>query len=171
LKPLDIVALRQLSDICNVVPVIAKSDSLTIEERAEFKARIKEELDFHGIRFYPPEVAEAGDYYVDDEDAKERALKSIIRSLVPFAVVGSERNVVVNGKAVRGRRTKWGGLIQVENEQHCEFVQLRNFLTRTHLQDLIETTALHYEAFRTRQLLALKENRETNVSPKHDASK
>lgn len=30
---------------------------------------------------------------------------------------------------------------------------------RTHLQDLIETTAqIHYEAFRSRQLLALKES-------------
>lgn len=46
----------------------------------------------------------------------------------------------------------------VEDETHCEFVHLRNFLLRTHMQDLIETTALtHYENFRTKQLLALKE--------------
>ena len=33
------------------------------------------------------------------------------------------------------------------------------FRFRTHLQDLIETTAqIHYEAFRSKQLLALKEN-------------
>jgi septin 3/9/12 len=37
-------------------------------------------------------------------------------------------------------------------------MHLRNFLTRTHLQDLIETTAqIHYEAFRSKQLLALKD--------------
>lgn len=47
----------------------------------------------------------------------------------------------------------------VEDEAHCDFVKLRDFLTRTHLQDLIETTAMvHYESFRTRQLLALKES-------------
>ncbi|KAJ1533320.1 cell division control protein, partial [Cladochytrium tenue] len=81
----------------------------------------------------------------------------LIRDLLPFAVVGSERNVVVDGKAVRGRRTRWG-MINVENEAHCEFVALRNFLTRTHLQELIENTAsVHYETFRTKQLLALKE--------------
>jgi septin 3/9/12 len=34
----------------------------------------------------------------------------------------------------------------VEDERHCEFVYLRDFLTRTHLQDLIETTSqIHYE--------------------------
>src|SRR5271170_1548998 len=59
---------------------------------------------------------------------------------------------------VRARTNKWG-TINIENENHCEFVELRNFLTRTHLQDLIETTAqIHYESFRAKQLLALKES-------------
>jgi len=50
-------------------------------------------------------------------------------------------------------------MFTVEDENHCEFVYLRNFLTRTHLQDLIETTSqIHYESFRAKQLLALKEN-------------
>jgi septin 3/9/12 len=89
--------------------------------------------------------------------------------------VGSESNVIIEGKSVRGRKNRWG-VVNVENENHCEFMHLRNFLTRfvffpilpvfsvnnshfrTHLQDLIETTAqIHYEAFRSKQLLALKE--------------
>lgn len=42
-----------------------------------------------------------------------------------------------------------------------------NTSTRTHLQDLIETTALiHYEAFRSKQLLALKEG--VNARPAAD---
>jgi septin 3/9/12 len=64
----------------------------------------------------------------------------------------------IDGKVVRARANKWG-IINIENESHCEFVQLRDFLTRTHLQDLIETTAqIHYESFRAKQLLALKES-------------
>jgi septin 3/9/12 len=64
--------------------------------------------------------------------------------------------VVVNGKAVIGRKTRWGAVV-VEDENHCEFTHLRNFLTRTHLQDLVETTAMvHYETFRSNQLMALK---------------
>ena len=59
---------------------------------------------------------------------------------------------------VRGRQNRWG-TINVEDERHCEFVYLRDFLTRTHLQDLIETTSqIHYESFRAKQLLALKES-------------
>lgn len=72
-------------------------------------------------------------------------------------MVGSERSVIIEGKSVRGRKNRWG-VVNVEDENHCEFMHLRNFLTRTHLQDLIETTAqIHYEAFRSKQLLALKE--------------
>lgn len=51
------------------------------------------------------------------------------QNMIPFAVVGSERNVIIDGKPVRGRKNRWG-VINVENEQHCEFNYLRNFLTR-----------------------------------------
>lgn len=72
--------------------------------------------------------------------------------------MGSEKSIIVNGKQVRGRQNRWG-VINVEDENHCEFVYLRNFLLRTHLQDLIETTSqIHYETFRAKQLLALKES-------------
>jgi septin 3/9/12 len=40
LKPIDIVVLKKLSDVVNVVPVIAKSDSLTLAERQAFKQRV-----------------------------------------------------------------------------------------------------------------------------------
>lgn len=40
LKPIDIVVLKKLTEVVNVVPVIAKSDSLTIEERIAFKHRV-----------------------------------------------------------------------------------------------------------------------------------
>jgi len=150
LKPIDLSVLKRLSEVVNVVPVIAKSDSLTMDERITFKQRIKNELGFHNIRLYP--------FQSEEYDNFEHMLNEDIRQLIPFAVVGSERSVVIDGKAVRGRKNKWG-LINVENENHCEFVHLRNFLTRTHLQDLIETTAqIHYEAFRSKQLLALKES-------------
>ncbi|KAH6645925.1 Septin-type guanine nucleotide-binding (G) domain-containing protein [Truncatella angustata] len=150
LKPIDIVVLKKLSDVVNVVPVIAKADSLTLEERQAFKERIKEEFAFHNLKMYP--------YDSEELDDEERAINTQIKSLIPFAVVGSEKSIIVNGKQVRGRQNRWG-VINVEDENHCEFVYLRNFLLRTHLQDLIETTSqIHYETFRAKQLLALKES-------------
>ncbi|PZR18178.1 MAG: hypothetical protein DI539_16790 [Flavobacterium psychrophilum] len=129
---------------------IAKADSLTLEERRAFKERIKEEFAFHNLKMYP--------YDNEELDDEERATNTTIKDIIPFAVVGSEKTIIVNGKQVRGRQNKWG-VINVEDENHSEFVYLRNFLTRTHLQDLIETTSqIHYETFRAKQLLALKES-------------
>lgn len=156
LKPIDIVVLKKLSDVVNVVPVIAKSDSLTLEERRAFKERIKEEFTFHNLKMYP--------YDNDELDDEERATNAAIKEMIPFAVVGSETTILVNGKQVRGRQNKWG-VINVEDQAHCEFIFLRDFLTRTHLQDLIETTSqIHYETFRAKQLLALKESSAAGLS-------
>jgi septin 3/9/12 len=149
LRPIDVIVMKKLSEVVNVVPVIAKSDSLMLEEREMFKQKIRAELVYNNIRLYP--------FDTDENDDEEIQLNESIRNMIPFAVVGSERNVIIDGKSVRGRKNRWG-VVNVESEQHCEFMHLRNFLTRTHLQDLIETTAqIHYEAFRSKQLLALKE--------------
>ncbi|KAG8939424.1 cell division control protein [Tulasnella sp. 424] len=149
LRSIDIIVMKKLSEVVNVVPIIAKADSLTLEEREVFKNNIRAEMQYNNIRLYP--------FDTDENDPEELALNETIRNIIPFAVVGSERNVLIDGKPVRGRKNKWG-VINVEDETHCEFVHLRNFLTRTHLQDLIETTAqIHYEAFRSKQLLALKD--------------
>jgi len=149
LRPIDVIVMKKLSEVVNVVPVIAKSDSLTLEERERFKFKIREELVFNNIRSYP--------FDTDEDDEEEVHLNESIRQIIPFAVVGSENNVIIDGRTVRGRKTRWG-VVNVEDSNHCEFVHMRNFLTRTHLQDLIETTAqIHYEAFRSKQLIALKE--------------
>ncbi|RLV84027.1 Cell division control protein 10 [Meyerozyma sp. JA9] len=150
LSQTDVVALRKLSEIANVIPVIAKSDSLTLEERSEYKKLLQNEFIRHNFNIYP--------YDSDDLYDDERQLNEDIKSLIPFAVVGSDKEIVINGEMVRGRKTRWGA-INVEDVSQCEFVFLRDFLTRTHLQDLIETTAMvHYEGFRSKQLIALKEN-------------
>ncbi|CAL1705692.1 unnamed protein product [Somion occarium] len=129
--------------------------NLTLEERDAFKQKVRAELTYHNIRLYP--------FDTEENDDEEIQLNERIRNMIPFAVVGSEREVIIDGKPVRGRKNRWG-VVNVEDETHCEFVYLRNFLTRTHLQDLIETTAqIHYEAFRSKQLLALKE--QTNPRP------
>lgn len=71
LKPIDIVVLKKLSDVVNVVPVIAKADTLTTEERQAFKERIKEEFAFHNLKMYP--------YDNDEFDEEERALNNQIK--------------------------------------------------------------------------------------------
>lgn len=156
LTPLDITTLKRLTSIANVIPVIGKADTLTLEERENYREIIQNEFKKYELNIYP----------YDDESFTndELELNSSIRSIIPFAVVGSEKEIEVNGEMVRGRKTRWGA-INVEDINQCEFVYLREFLIRTHLQDLIETTSyVHYERFRSRQLIALKENANNRVS-------
>uniref|UniRef100_A0A8B9G7T8 Septin 12 n=1 Tax=Amazona collaria TaxID=241587 RepID=A0A8B9G7T8_9PSIT len=144
LRPLDLEFMRRLSKIVNVVPVIAKADTLTLEERAEFKQQIQEDLKTHAISVYPQE-----DF---DQDPDDRVLNDRIRENIPFAVVGADQEHQVNGKRVLGRKTKWG-IIEVENPTHCEFPLLRDLLIRSHLQDLKDITHnVHYESYRVRRL-------------------
>ena len=46
------------------------------------------------------------------------------------------------------RQYPWG-TIQIENEDHCDFVKLREMLVRTNMEDLREKTHdVHYETYR-----------------------
>lgn len=40
LRPLDVEFMRRLSKVVNIVPVIAKADTLTLEERDFFKKQV-----------------------------------------------------------------------------------------------------------------------------------
>jgi len=74
---------------------------------------------------------------------------------VPFAVIGSNTVVDVDGRLVRGRRYPWGTVL-VENTEHCDFLALRNLLVRTHMHDLIDVTQhVHYENFRAERLTGI----------------
>ncbi|KAA0705775.1 Septin-9 SL3-3 integration site 1 protein [Triplophysa tibetana] len=144
LRPIDVEFMRRLGKIVSIVPVIAKADTLTLEERLEFKQRIRQDLQANGIRVYPQR-----EY---DEDAEDRILNDKIRENIPFAVVGTDKEHQVNGNKVLGRKTKWG-IIEVENVAHCEFAHLRDLLIRSHLQDLKDVTHnIHYESYRVQRL-------------------
>ncbi|XP_058237219.1 neuronal-specific septin-3 isoform X2 [Hemibagrus wyckioides] len=144
LRQLDIEFMKHLSRTVNIIPVIAKADTLTPEEKIEFKQRVRKELEVCGIEFYPQKEF--------DEDQEDKAENDKIREAMPFAVVGSDKEYQVNCKRVLGRKTAWG-IVEVENPNHCEFSQLRDFLIRSHLQDLKEVTHnIHYETYRAKRL-------------------
>ncbi|KAJ2549052.1 Cell division control protein 3 [Coemansia sp. RSA 1933] len=87
-----------------------------------------------------------------------------ILSKIPFAVVGSEKYVDrADGTSVRGRRYPWG-IIEVENEEHNDFIKLRQMLLRTHMEELKDTTDMVlYENYRTQKLLSMGHVQDNNV--------
>lgn len=144
LKPLDIEVMKKLGSRVNLIPVIAKADTLTPNEMLEFKKRIREIIEVQDIRIYSPPME------IDDQAAAEHA-KQLIESM-PFAVIGSEDEFEVDGQMVKGRKYPWG-FVEVENDQHCDFRKLRSLLLRTNMLDLIlSTNEIQYETFRSKMM-------------------
>lgn len=150
LKPLDIEMMKRLSTRVNLIPVIAKADTLSPSELATFKSRIREVIEAQDINIYTPPMD------VEDPASAEHS-KQLIESM-PFAVIGSEEEVEVSpGNFVRGRKYPWG-VVEVENERHCDFKKVRSLLLRTNMLDLIlSTNEIHFETFRSLKLGNLNE--------------
>ena len=72
------------------MPVIGKADTLTPEELSVFKKQIMKQIDDSQIHLYQfPQECE-------------------INAKLPFAVVGSNCVLDINGEKIRGRRYPWG---------------------------------------------------------------
>ncbi|KAI7872365.1 Septin-domain-containing protein [Spinellus fusiger] len=149
LKPLDVEFMRRLHTRVNLIPVIAKADTLTEEEVTAFKQRILADIHYHKIQIY-----QAPAYEYDDKETV--AENREIMSKIPFAVVGSDKEFdIEGGQRVRGRKYPWG-VIEVDNEEHCDFIKLRQMLIRTHMEELKEfTNDVLYENYRTEKLQAM----------------
>nr|XP_039324285.1 septin-10-like [Saimiri boliviensis boliviensis] len=97
----------------------------------------------------------------DDTIAK---INAAMNGQLPFAVVGSMDEVKVGNKMVKARQYPWG-VVQVENENHCDFVKLREMLICTNMEDLREQThTRHYELYRR---CKLEEMGFTDVGPEN----
>ncbi|KAM0756487.1 Septin-like protein [Meredithblackwellia eburnea MCA 4105] len=145
LKPLDVEIMKRLGTRVNLIPIVAKADTLTPDHLAAFKAQIREVIKAQGIRVYNPPIE------TDDEPAAEQA--RILISSMPFSIIGSTQEVTTaDGRTVKGREYLWG-VAEVENEEHCDFKKLRSLLIRTHMLDLISTSEdSHYENYRQAQM-------------------
>jgi cell division control protein 12 len=142
LRPLDIEVMKRLGSRVNLIPVIAKADTLSPSDLQKFKERIRKVIAAQGIKVFTPPIDE------DDRQAADHARDLTVA--MPFAVIGSDKDVQTpDGKVVKGRQYLWG-VAEVENEDHCDFKKLRSLLIRTHMLDLIQTTEeQHYEGLST----------------------
>ncbi|XP_031442913.1 septin-6-like isoform X1 [Clupea harengus] len=130
--------MKKLDSKVNIIPIIAKSDAISKSELTKFKIKITSELVSNGVQIYQ--------FPTDDETVAE--INSTMNGHLPFAVVGSTEEVKIGNKMVKARQYPWG-TVQVENENHCDFVKLREMLVRVNMEDLREQThTRHYELYR-----------------------
>lgn len=98
LKSIDLVCMKMLDQKVNIIPVIAKADTISKTELQKFKSKIVAELQNNGVQIY--------EFPVDDESVSE--INGTMNSHLPFAVVGSTDFVRVGNKMVRARQYPWG---------------------------------------------------------------
>ncbi|CDZ98395.1 gtp binding protein [Phaffia rhodozyma] len=159
LREIDIELMRTLAARVNVIPVIGRSDSLTPSELKAFKKRVMEDIDYYNIPIY--------NFPYDPEEDDEETIQENqhLRSLLPFAIVGSEEEIVVQDEPVRVRRYPWG-LVEVDNPDHSDFTALRNALLSTHLPDLKEVSELIFRE----QTLSRTTDKPSSTLPEHMTS-
>ncbi|KAF0303625.1 Septin-2 [Amphibalanus amphitrite] len=150
LKSLDLVCMKKLQSKVNIIPVIAKADTISKTELIKFKQRILAELNSNGVQIY----------HFPTDDTTVAETNQAMNAHIPFAVVGSTDFVKVGNKMARAREYPWGTVqgewrsgTVIENENHCDFVKLREMLIRTNMEDLRDTThTKHYELYRQARL-------------------
>lgn len=160
LKQLDIEVMKKLHDRVNLIPVIAKADTMTADEIKNFKKVVLDVIAENKIQIYEfPDI--------DDDDLENNRTNNILKSKLPFAIVGSNTIMEENGKTFRGRKYPWG-VVNVDELTHCDFMALRTMLIRTHMNDLKDVTNnVHYENYRFKKLanVAGDKTKPTNKNP------
>lgn len=141
--------MKRLGSRVNLIPVVAKADTLTPDNLAQFKDKVRRDIDEHFIKVYSCPI--------ESEDEEKTSINKDMMAAMPFSIIGSIENVqTADGRVVKGRAYSWG-VAEVENESHCDFKKLRHLLIRSHMSDLIETTEeVHYESYRLNEMATRK---------------
>ncbi|KAJ3149232.1 hypothetical protein HDU89_003948 [Geranomyces variabilis] len=168
ITPIDRYALDQLCARVNVIVCLGKADLLTVRHLGQLRNMVIEDL----ARFAIPVFAFPEDPDVE-YDRAAIALNEELRAMLPFAIVNSEEaepeTVAVDDvdiiaplppqerePRVLGRRYPWG-VVEVENPEHCDFLQVKETLFITHAHELkLLTRELYYEQWRTDRLLEIR---------------
>ncbi|GME99314.1 unnamed protein product [Ambrosiozyma monospora] len=158
LKESDIAIIRELGDLVNIIPVIAKADSLTLQELQYNKKLILEDIQYHKLPVFNflDEYFQLDDEYYDENDEEDETveLNRFLQKTQPFAVMGS--NTVIKdestGELKRVRKYPWG-VVDIFDNEVSDFLTLKNTLLITHLNDFKDYThEVLYENYRIKTL-------------------
>ncbi|CAH2350937.1 cell division control protein 11 [[Candida] railenensis] len=161
LSEVDVKFMKHISSLVNIIPVIAKADSLTPKELKVNKALILEDMTNYGINYYKFNEYEYESDYIDDEIVE---YNKYLNSLVPFSIIGANTYQEASGSNAGGEadedllklrvlNNKYLKPINVENPEINDFTILKNVLLITHLNEFKELThEVMYENYRTEAL-------------------
>lgn len=138
LSKLDLQFLEAVHTRVNIIPIIARAEVLTPDERAAFKRRVRDDLKRNNVRVY-----QLGSPDMDDPDDLKKAYKDI-QDAMPFAISSM---TLIPDNTLTDRCLDWGR-IDPYNLDHSDFLLLKTML---HMQipDMCEIThEVFYEDYR-----------------------
>ena len=133
-KEIDLQFLQLLSKRVNVIPILAKADTMTSSELAGYKHEITQQLESAGIEVaHPPLAVICADVTQGDGTVVERR----------YPEDALDR---------RGRRYPWGLALAEHESTHSQLAKLRRLLLTEGLLELRQASAIRYEEYRRRAL-------------------
>lgn len=134
IKTADVRTMKEISRICNLIPVVGKSDLLNDTEKQECYNRIIDVLSEENIDAFPLDLS-----------LKERT--EMING--PFFVIS--KNMENGGEKALERKYPWGSLF-LERVKNNDFYVLTDSLITKNLINLIEATENFYDNYRTKEI-------------------
>src|SRR5690606_26436285 len=150
LSEADVRILKKLATRVNIIPVIARGDTLTSHQSTQLKKAIMRDIEHHKIPIFS--FASNQDEDGDDDDAVEEGAE--LQTMLPFTVIAHEDIEIIDGEGnrIRGRKYPWG-IVNCLDPEHCDFSVLRSVLLATYRRVFKDITfEVFYEQYRTERL-------------------
>lgn len=131
----DIRTMKEISRVCNLIPVVGKSDLLNDAQKQEHHDKILEILSAENIDTFPLDISEG-----------ERAEASS----GPFFIIS--KGIDPKGGAEQTCREYPWGTMNPEQVRNNDFRLLKEALVSKNLINLIEATEDFYDGYKTREM-------------------
>lgn len=138
----DIACMKAIHEKVNLVPIIAKADSLNSLQLAKFKENILLALEMNKIDHFKFTIDEK----MDEEQAK---IVMVEAERFPFAIVTANESTTEGSKTRWFRNTIWGRH-DILDRTKCDFDSLAKLLVRHCMLELMDSTHVkHYGKFKS----------------------
>nr|CAI38984.1 septin, putative [Paramecium tetraurelia] len=148
----DIQYLQKLSNLVNVIPILARGDQYTKSEVLELKLRYNTIFKEFKIDLYDC-------LKINDESFKQQLKYGEFGQCSPFMIIASTYEYYnEQGKKIQGRQYPWGQC-DLWNPQHSDFLLLYKSLIGYYIYDLIKLTDFYQHSFVKRKQETQKKNK------------
>jgi septin family protein len=155
MKPIDITYMSYLQEYTNIVPILAKADTLTTREQEDQKQEVLNSIASGKINIFRPLEEEVGKLKAITPHSP-RPSSERMRTFPPYAVIGCSDEIEKDGKTVRGRQYPYG-FAEVDNPNHCDVQALVSALLSKSHEELRLQTDAKYRKYRNEKKKAEKD--------------